>query len=71
MAELSTSNLLPRVFSEPLFRSWSQKTTLVQEIVFDGEFDFIAMKSGYGFDRHNHFVDMKILYLQKDVGQDP
>ena len=37
-------NLVPRVVSEPLFQSSSQKTTLVQGVVFEGEFDFIAMK---------------------------
>ena len=33
-----------RVVSEPLFQSSSQKTTLVQRVVFDGEFDFIAIR---------------------------
>ena len=37
-------NLVPRVVSEPLFQSSYQKTTLVQGVVFYGEFDFIAMK---------------------------
>ena len=37
-------NLVPRVVSEPQFQSSSQKTTLVQGVVFDGEFDFIAIK---------------------------
>ena len=37
-------NLVPREVSEPLFQSSSQKTTLVQGVVFYGEFDFIAMK---------------------------
>ena len=37
-------NLVPREVFEPLFQSSSQKTTLVQRVVFDGEFDFIAMK---------------------------
>ena len=36
-------NLVPMVVSEPLFQSSSQKTTLVQGVVSDGEFDFIAM----------------------------
>ena len=33
------------VVSEPLFQSSSQKATLVQGVVSDEEFDFIAMKS--------------------------
>ena len=46
-------------------------------VVFDGEFDFIAMTfrmAGQGMVssyRHKHFVDMKILYLQQDVGKNP
>ena len=42
--EKNQCNLVPRVASEPLFQSSSQKTTLVRGVVFDGEFDFIAMK---------------------------
>ena len=70
---LHTSNLVPRVVSEPLFQSSSHKTTPVQGVVFGGEFDFIAMKFRMAVRvwRHKHFVDMKILYLQQDVGQDP
>ena len=37
-------NLVPRIVSEPPFQSSSQKTTVVQGVVFYGKFDFIAMK---------------------------
>ena len=32
------ANLIPRVGSEPLFHSSSQKTTLVQRVIFEGVF---------------------------------
>ena len=38
------TNLVPKVVSEPLFQSSPQKTTLVQGVIFYGDFDFIAMK---------------------------
>ena len=41
---LVTNTLIPRVVSVLLFQSSSQKTTLVQGAILDGEFDFIVMK---------------------------
>ena len=36
--------LVPRVVSEPRFQSSPQRTTTAEVIVFEGEFDLIAMK---------------------------
>ena len=41
---LCHSSLVPRIVSECLFQSSSQKTTLVLGVVFEGEFDFIPIK---------------------------
>ena len=41
---MARTNLALRAVSKLLFQSSSQKTTLVQGVVFDEKFDFIAMK---------------------------
>ena len=65
-------NLVPRVVSEPL----SQKTTLVQgslliKILFYRHDASNGCQDIVSIYRYKHFVDMKILYLQQDAGQDP
>ena len=69
------ANHVPREVSEPLFQSSSQKTSLVQGIVFVGEFDFIAtnfrmaVRVWFRFIAINTLLTSKILDLQQDVGQ--
>ena len=56
-------NLVPRVVSELLFQSSSRKTTLVQGVVFDGEFDLIAMKFWMAVKVWFQFIVISTLFL--------